>query len=167
MSNQNTFFYKLFVLLLCIFYLKPVYSGNQINDSAALNGITEVKVVYLIDFPHPQVTLGYLNDIDATRQSYIKQGVTPRLVLVFQGETVKYLSQQPDEELLFEYEKELKGIADTVAKFKELGIRMEICSVATDYYKVDNNRVLPGMTVVGDSSISMIGWQYQGYKAIY
>lgn len=149
------------------FYLNPVYATNKVNDSASLNGIKEVEVVYMINLPNPQSTLGYLQGIDATRKLYIEQGVTPRFVLVFEGQTVRYISQKPNEELLFEYPNELQGIADTVAKFKDLGVRMEICSVALDYFKLEHGSVLPGMTVVGDSSISMIGWQYQGYKAIY
>ncbi|WP_319380890.1 DsrE family protein [Thiomicrorhabdus sp.] len=156
------------LMALCLFSFQPAYAGGHpINDSVALNGLKEVKIVYLIDFPHPQRTDGYLKDIEATRQGYLKQGVEPKMVLVFQGETVKYLTRNPDEMLVFEYEKELNSIAETIARFKGYGVRMEICSVATAYFKVDNQTVLPGMTVVGDSSISMVGWQYQGYKAVY
>ncbi|MBO1926430.1 DsrE family protein [Thiomicrorhabdus sp. 6S2-11] len=167
LKQPFTFWQKLVLLALCVFAIKPTFANQSINDSVALNGIKEVKIVLLVDLPHPQSAAGYLREIDAMRQSYIQQGVTPKMVLVFQGETVRYLSKNPGEDLTFEFEKDLKSIADSVAKFKELGIRMEICSVATNYFKVDNDSILPGMTVVGDSAISMVGWQYQGYKAIY
>lgn len=43
---------------------------------------------------------------------------------------------------------------------------MEVCAVATRVFGVDNDAILPGMHVVGDGFVSLIGWQSQGYKLV-
>lgn len=137
-----------------------------VNDSAALNGIKEAKGVFLIDFTNPRKTAFYLNIIKGTHQGFVKQGVEPDMVLVFIGQTVKYLSTRPGDELAFEFEAELKSIAETVKELHDLGVRMEVCAVATGVFGVDNDTILPEMNVVGDGFISLIGWQTQGYKLV-
>ncbi|ODU00321.1 MAG: hypothetical protein ABS89_09155 [Thiobacillus sp. SCN 63-1177] len=44
--------------------------------------------------------------------------------------------------------------------------RHEVCAVATRVFNVDNATILPGMQLVGDGFISLIGWQTQGYKLV-
>ncbi|KUJ74416.1 hypothetical protein AVO42_03140 [Thiomicrospira sp. XS5] len=141
-------------------------STKPINDAVALNGIQEAKTVFLIDFTSPKKTALYLKTIHGTYRNYVKQGVKPKMVLVFIGETVRYLSTKPDETLVFEYESELSSIAESVKKFGELGVRMEVCAVATGFFNINNDTVLPGMEVIGDGFISLTGWQYQGYKLV-
>ena len=137
-----------------------------INDSASLNGIKEAKGVFLIDFTNPKKTALYLDVIKGTYQGFVKQGVKPDMILVFIGQTVKYLSTKPDDELELEFESELKSIAQTVKELHALGVRMEVCAVATKVFGVDNETILPGMEVIGDGFISLIGWQTQGYKLV-
>jgi intracellular sulfur oxidation DsrE/DsrF family protein len=146
----------------------PVSAMAQaaIDDSASLNGIKEAKGVFLIDFTNPKKTAFYLKVIKGTHQGFVKQGVKPDMILVFIGQTVKYLSTEPDDELELEFESELKSIAQTVRELYALGVRMEVCAVATKEFGVDNQTILPEMKVVGDGFISLIGWQTQGYKLV-
>lgn len=137
-----------------------------INDSASLNGIKEAKGVFLIDFTNPKKTAFYLDVIKETHQGFVKQGVKPDMILVFIGQTVKYLSTKPDDELELEFESELKSIAQTVKELHALGVRMEVCAVATKVFGVDNQTILPEIEVIGDGFISLIGWQTQGYKLV-
>ncbi|MDO9636855.1 MAG: DsrE family protein, partial [Thiobacillus sp.] len=60
----------------------------------------------------------------------------------------------------------LKAIAERVKELSQLGIRQEICAIATRVFNVPNETILPGLTLVGDGFISLIGWQTQGYKLI-
>ncbi len=146
----------------------PISSTAQsvIDDSESLNGLKEAKGVFLIDFTNPKKTAFYLKIIKGTHQGFIKQGVKPDMILVFIGQTVKYLSTEPHDELALEFESELKSISETVKELHALGVRMEVCAVATKVFDVDNQTILPGMKVVGDGFISLIGWQTQGYKLV-
>ena len=139
---------------------------KAIDDSAALNGVRETRSVFLIDFTNPRKTAFYLDVIRGTHAGLVRQGVKPNMVLVFIGETVKYLTTEPDDLLAMEFGDELASIAESSRAFKQLGVRMEVCAVATRVFGVDNATVLPEMEVVGDGFISLIGWQTQGHKLV-
>ena len=57
----------------------------------------------------------------------------------------------------------LMEIESNVEALAELGVRQEICAVATRVLGIDNKTILPGLTLVGDGFISLIGYQAQGY----
>ena len=143
-----------------------VRAAEAIDDSAALNGVKETRSVFLIDFTNPRKTAFYLNIINGTHEGLVRQGVTPDMVLVFIGETVRYLSTEPDDLLAMEYGDELTSIAESAKTLKAKGVRMEVCAVATEVFGVDNADVLSEMSVVGDGFISLIGWQTQGHKLV-
>jgi intracellular sulfur oxidation DsrE/DsrF family protein len=137
-----------------------------INDAAALQGVKEGKGVFLIDFSDPKKTAFYLEIIKGTHAGLARQGVKPNFVIVYIGPTVRFLSIAPDGELELEQGDALKAIAEQVKELSQLGIRQEICAIATRVFKVPNETILPGLTLVGDGFISLIGWQTQGYKLI-
>ncbi len=159
---------KLLVLVALWFFSfsLPATPSQVIDDKAALADLTVAKGVFLIDFNSPRKTAFYLEIIHSTYQGLLAQDVKPDLVLVFIGETVKYLSSDPEDLLFLEYETELASIAESVRKFNELGVRMEVCAIATRVFGIDNKSILPGMTIVGDGFISLIGWQAQGYHLV-
>ena len=75
----------------------PALADKTIDDSAALNGVRETQSVFLIDFTNPRKTAFYLDVIRGTHAGLVRQGVKPNMVLVFIGETVKYLTTEPDD----------------------------------------------------------------------
>ena len=155
-----------FVLLAFFSLLSATSYAKDINDSVALNGIKAAKSVFLIDFTNPKKTAFYLNIIAGTHKGLINQNVKSDMVLVFIGKTVSYLSTQPSDELELEYEDELASIQNSIQEFSKLGVRMEVCAVATKVFGVDNNTIPKQMNIVADGFISLIGWQTQGYKLV-
>ncbi|MEW8030400.1 MAG: DsrE family protein [Candidatus Thiodiazotropha sp.] len=151
---------------LLMFSMGSANAADTINDAAALNGVKETRSVFLIDFTNPRKTAFYLDIIRGTHAGLVNQGVKPNMVLVFIGETVRYLSTEPDDVLAMEYTKELDSIAATAKALKAEGVRMEVCAIANRVFKVDNATILPEMEVVGDGFISLIGWQTQGHKLV-
>jgi intracellular sulfur oxidation DsrE/DsrF family protein len=154
------------ILLIFFSFLTATSYAKEINDSAALNGVKAVKSVFLIDFTSPKKTDFYLKIILGTHEGLVKQGVQSDMVLVFIGKTVQYLSNLPSDELDLEFEDELASIQNSIQKFSKLGIRMEVCAVATKVFGVDNKTIPNQMNVVSDGFISLIGWQTQGYKLV-
>ena len=57
-------------------------------------------------------------------------------------------------------------IESNIASLAELGIRQEICAVATRVFGIENNTIVDGLTLVGDGFISLIGYQAQGYHLV-
>ncbi len=158
------------LLILCMLLFAPLLPAQAatvpINDAAALKGVKEGKGVFLIDFSDPKKTAFYLEIIRGTHAGLARQGVKPDFVIVYIGPTVRFLSTKPDDELELEQGDALKAVAEQVRELNKLGVRQDICAIATRVFKVPNATIPPGLTMVGDGAISLIGWQTQGCKLI-
>jgi intracellular sulfur oxidation DsrE/DsrF family protein len=158
------------LLILCMLLFVPLLTAQAatapINDAAALRGVKEGRGVFLIDFNDPKKTAFYLEIIRGTHAGLTRQGVKPDFVIVYIGPTVRFLSTRPDDELELEQGEALNAVAEQVRELNKLGVRQEICAIATRVFKVPNETILPGLTLVGDGFISLIGWQTQGYKLV-
>ncbi|MDX2506943.1 MAG: DsrE family protein [Gammaproteobacteria bacterium] len=157
---------QLFILILLILFTTAHVNAADINDSAALARISEAKSVFLIDFTNAKKTAFYLDIIRGTHKGLERQNVKSEMVLVFIGKTVQFLSTEPEDELALEFESDLATIQQSIKEFAKLGVRMEVCAVATKVFNVDNKSIPKEMNLVGDGFISLIGWQTQGYKLV-
>lgn len=154
-----------FAMFISLLYINTL-AAKEINDKVALNGIKEAKSVFLIDFTNVRKTAFYLNIIEGTHKGLVNQGVKPKMVLVFIGETVKYLSTKQDEAFEMENEEHLESIQNSIKRLAKLGVRMEVCAVATKVFKVPNETIPQEMDIIADGFISLIGWQTQDYKLV-
>jgi intracellular sulfur oxidation DsrE/DsrF family protein len=158
----------LVVITLLAATLSPVTAirAEDINDARALAGLKAAKGVFLVDIADPEKLAFYLDVIKGTHAGMVRQNVTPDLVVVFIGPSVPYLTTVPSDEIAMEYEDTLERIGGAVADLDRLGVRQEICAVATRVFNVDDKTVLPALNVVGDGFISLIGYQAQGYALV-
>ena len=152
--------------LLLLLSLTPLVAQAEINDANALKGVEVGKGVFLLDLANPKKLLLYLNVIQGTHAGMKRQGVKPEFVAVIIGPTVDYLTSKPKDEIEMEFESELKAIKQAVTELSALGVRMEVCAVATDVFKVDNKTLFNGLELVADGFVSLIGYQTQGYKLV-
>lgn len=157
----------LFALLSLLLVQSPAaIAAGPINDAAALGDLKQAKGVFLIDIGDPNKLNFYLEVIQGTYRGLKRQGVEPDFVLVYIGPSVKYLTSEPTQEAEAEAGGVLLNIEDNVERLAALGVRQEICAVATRVFGVDNSTVLPGLSLVGDGFISLIGYQAQGYHLV-
>ena len=158
---------KTLCTLLMVIFLTLGANANaaEINDSAALSGIKEGKGVYLISLDKPQKAALYLEIIKSTHQSMAAQGVKPDFILVYVGATVRFLTTEPAEEFT-EIKPVLQSIASSVKELNELGVQQEVCVIATNFFKVPNEKLLPGLSLVGNGFTSLIGYQAKGYGLV-
>ncbi len=158
------------MLIIFTLLFVPLFTAQAdvapINDAAALRGVKEGKGVFLIDFNDPKKVAFYLEIIKGSHAGLTRQRVKPDFVIVYIGPTVRFLTTAPDGELELEQGDTLKVIAALVKELHQLGVRQEICAIATLAFKVPNETVLPELSLVGDGFISLIGWQSQGYKLV-
>ncbi|MFW6021815.1 MAG: DsrE family protein [Guyparkeria sp.] len=141
-----------------------VQAAEPIDDTAALAGVEEAKGVFQIDFTEAEKTAFYLEVIRGTHANFERQGLDPDLVIVFIGPTVEFLTTEADEEVADPAT--LMRIESEVARLAELGVRLEVCAVATEVFGVDNDTLFDGLELTGDGFVSMIGWQAQGYHPV-
>lgn len=163
MSRSHPLFTGLLLLLLSHALLA---AAPAIDDRAALGDLKHAKGVFLVDIGDAKKLNFYLEVIQGTHRNMLAQGVEPDFVLVYIGPSVKYLTGEPSAETEAAAGGVLLDIEANVAKLAELGVRQEICAVATRVFGIDNATVLPGLTLVGDGFVSLIGYQAQGYHLV-
>lgn len=138
----------------------------EYRDTAALKGLKQGKGIFEVNLDNPQKTALYLEIIKSTHQSMAKQKVKPDFIIVFVGPTVKFLTTAPESELAGKHGDALKAIAASIRDLKRLGVKMEICVIANDFFKVPNDKILPDLSLVGNGFISLIGYQGKGYGLV-
>ena len=135
------------------------------DDSAALEGVTTGKVVFDINMADAEKMTLYLSVIAETVDDLERQGVTPEVILAFRGLSVKLVSTDRENMELTDYE-HLDRIAEQLGGLHARGVRIEACSVATRLFGIDNGTLLKGIKPVGNTFVSLTGYQAQGYASI-
>ena len=141
--------------------------GQGADDRQVLSGLKEVKVAFDITEGNGKALLNRLNIIDETRQSLVKQGVSPHFVLTFRGPATKLV--QTDASKIKPEDKEFSGkIADKIREMSKVaGVdSIEQCSVAIRQQETKAENVLPEIKVIGNSWISLMAYQSKGYGYI-
>ena len=135
------------------------------DDTDALKGVTQGRVVFDINMADPKKMTLYLAVIRETVDDLRRQGVEPDVILAFRGLSVRLISKDREQMELTDFE-HLDRIAEQLADLQDQGVRMEACSVATRLFKVDNATLLDGIKPVGNTFVSLTGYQAQGYANI-
>lgn len=135
------------------------------DDRSALQGVKSGKGIFDINITDVEKLPLYLQVIKETDDGLKKQGVKPDLIVVFRGGAVRFVSSSRTE---FSPEQTVSlGNADALLQeLVKRGVRFEVCAVATRLFKVDNASILPDVKVVGNTFISLIGYQAKGYAII-
>lgn len=156
----------IFGLVFFSFCIQLVQAESEPNDTNSLQGLGNSKVVFDITQGNPKILLGRLKLIERTAEMMIAQGVKPDFVLAFRGPASFYASS--DRELIpLETHDLADQIAAQISKMDtKKGLEFEQCSVATGFLKIKNESIYPEIQVVGNSWISLAGYQNKGYAYI-
>ncbi len=153
-------------LLLIFLHTVAYASQNGINDSVAIADMKVGKSVFLVDIGDAKKLNFYLQGIQGTHKTMKDQGVTPDFVMVYIGPSVKYLTSEPSAQTEEDAAGLLLDIESNIEALAALGIRQEICIIATKAFGINNSTIHSGLTLVGDGFISLIGYQEQGYHLV-
>jgi len=126
------------------------------NDRYALKGLKQAKAIFDVRLAELDKVLFNLGLIKETWEGINAQGVKPSLIISLRGPAVR----------LFTRDQAPQELVELLAELKKMGVRIEICSVATRVFKVDNARLIPEVILVGNVLTSQIGWQHKGYALI-
>lgn len=140
-------------------------SAEAIGDHAALKGVQSTRGLFDISLSDAESLELYLEVIQQTHDDLIRQGHKPDFVIVFRGPSVKLINTET-----WSYSEEdqerLKKASAMLTRLKEEGVNIEACSIATKLFKIDNATILPDIRVVGNTFVSLIGYQEQGYELV-
>lgn len=158
-------FYLLSILIVLCFAPGAYADQNQHSDGDALAGLKSSKTVFDINVSDVNKLDLYLGVIGKTRLDLLRQGVEPEIIIAFRGASVRLVNSET-----WSFSEEDQQVLNKVAAYlKELssqGVKLEACSIATDLYKVDNATILPEIKVVGNTFVSLTGYQSKGYALI-
>jgi intracellular sulfur oxidation DsrE/DsrF family protein len=147
--------------------LAPGVHAQAADDHDALAGMHDVKVAFDLHEGDAKALLARLNLIDETRQSLIRQGVTPHMVVAFRGPATRLVQTDADK-----IKPEDRPIAAQIAgkladMAKSPGVdSIEQCSLAIRQQGTKAENVVPPVKVVGNGWISLMAYQARGYAYI-
>jgi intracellular sulfur oxidation DsrE/DsrF family protein len=154
------------LILSAIMFSLPAMADEKAPlDTAALKGVKSGKGIFDINLSGPEKLPLYLEVIKETHAGLKAQGVKPELVVAFRGTSVKLLSSARAN-FSAEQKEALQQSDELIRELAKLGVRFEACAVATRLFGVENSSILPGVKVVGNTFISLIGYQSKGYALI-
>ena len=159
---------KNLIYMLLITVLIPaqnVLAASKPDDADALRGVDKGKVLFDINMTDAKKMTLYLAVIRETVEDLKRQDVEPDVILAFRGLSVRLIAKDREQLELTDFE-HLDRIAEQLADLRKQGVRMEACSVATRLFKIDNDSLLDGIKPVGNTFVSLTGYQAQGYANI-
>ena len=156
---------KFVVLLIAILLIPVTTFANQLADANALKGLKAVKVVCDVNVGDPKLLLRRMELIDETYTQLIDAGIKPTFIVAFRGPATNYVTRgtryvPPEQHGI---KKEIQGWID---QFHENGFTLEQCAIAARAQKVSYDDVLPQITVVQNSYISIVAYQNRGYALL-
>lgn len=149
-----------------LLFAAPSHANDKPSDAAALRGVSTGKVVWDISMADPDTLAVFLSVVRETCDDLVRQNVRPDMVLAIHGAPVRFVRVKR-EDLPFEAGipvDEINGILDDLAS--RSGVRVEVCSVANRLFGVENASIKPNFHVVGNTWVSLIGYQAQGYAVV-
>ena len=151
--------------LVLAFSAASVSASEKPGDAHALRGVDTGKVVFDVNMGDPKKMTLYLSVIRETVDDLRRQGVEPDVILAYRGKSVLLLAKDREKMDLTDFE-HLDRVAAQIADLQKEGVRVEACSVATRLFGVDNDGLLEGVVPVGNTFVSLTGYQAQGYANI-
>lgn len=126
------------------------------DDRFALKRLKQTRAIFDVRLAELDKLMFNLGLIKETFEGINNQKVKPTMIVSLRGPAVK----------LFTKDQAPPELRELLADLKKKGIRIEICSVATRVFKVDNSQLLPDIILVGNVLTSQIAWQNKGYALI-
>ncbi|BEH11242.1 MULTISPECIES: DsrE family protein [Geobacter] len=135
------------------------------TDRVALKGVRTGKAVFDVNVTDAEKLSLYLQVITETLEGLKTQGVRPEMVVAFRGAAVRFVST--DRKSFSADTIDALAEADAlIAGLAKQGVRFEACAIATRLFKVDNATILPQVSVVANTFISLVGYQARGYALV-
>ncbi|KUJ72369.1 DsrE family protein [Thiomicrospira sp. WB1] len=136
------------------------------NNDRALAGVDQATVLFDITLSDPAMLSAQMNVIRETYRDLEANGLTPKMVLAFHGRNVHFLTRHLDTVPLEDLA-QVETFNDNLSQLIALeGVRVEACAIAIRLFGADREAMREGVQVVGNTYISNMGYDKQGYTVI-
>lgn len=153
--------------LVGLFLVLSATPGFAIDARKTLKGMKAAKVVFDVNKDDPEKLLRALSAIRNVRNSLVRQGVQPDMIVSFRGTTVVCLVDMKENPDLDEYQEDvLDKISWNIIELKKAGVQLEICELALKLVGMEDTGLQPGIEKVENSLISLIVHQTNDYAMV-
>ena len=154
-------------MLVGLFLVVSAGSSLAADGQEPLQGLTAAKVVFDVKKDDPEKLLRALSAIRNVRNSLVRQGVQPDMVVSFRGPSVVCLVDKKENPDMDEYKEDvLDKISWNIIELKKAGVQLEACELALTLVGMENTGLQPGIKKVENSLISLIAHQNRGYAMV-
>ncbi len=155
-----------FILLLIMQQIPLIAkAASEVNDADALNQVDAAKAIFDVRVNKPEILVLYLQVIKQTHEDLIRQGQTPEFVVAFRGPSIRLITSE-NWSFSEEDQRNIEKSATLIEELKSRGVKLEACSVAARLFNVDRQTIIAAIKPVGNTFVSLIGYQTKGYKLI-
>ncbi|MFO8025056.1 DsrE family protein [Thiohalophilus sp.] len=140
--------------------------SDKPDDTRALQGIETGRILWDVTLGDPAALAGRLDVIQETYDDMLRQGVEPEMIFGFRGGAARLIARDTRHSELNQVT-EIKAVHQRLKSLLELdGVHMEACNIATRRINLGADDLLPGIELVGNTFLSIMGYQQQGYATI-
>ena len=155
---------KVYLVALLMVLPSMAVAGN-VDDSAALADLKQVKIICDVNVGEPKLLLRRLELIDETYSQLLDAGIRPTVVVAFRGGATHYVTRG-DKYVADENAATKREIQGWIEQFQLHGFRLEQCAIAAKSGEVDPADILPAILVVQNGYISLVAYQTRGYALL-
>jgi len=163
---MKKYFKFLYISVFGLAVSHAMVKAEKPNDTDALENVEVGKVVWDILVSRPDHLLFYFKLIDETYADLKRQNVDPDMVFIFHGHALHLIKSEPVEFL----PKDKQAHKEVLALINDLvarpGVRMEACSISAKNQGIENDGIISAVKMVGNTYVSLIGYQSKGYSVI-
>jgi len=159
LHRKNAMKYLRTTLLACSLLLPAAALTDTPGDTRAIAGMETGRIMWDITIGDPDRLIGRLDVIEQTFDDMVRQGLKPDMVFGFRGGAAGLIATSTD--------RNIEHIHERLQRLLERdGIHMEACSLATQRFGLAQKDLLPGIHLVGNTFLSIMGYEHQGYATI-
>lgn len=153
--------------LFLVFLAPGLVMAEKPSDQRALAGIESGKILWDITLANPEGLLSRLNVLEETYEDMVRQGVKPNMIFTFRGGAAGLIAADISH-LEMEKASAVGQVQYKLTEFmKRPGVHMEACQIATRRFNLTKqDHLMPGILLVGNTFLSIMGYENQGYTTI-
>lgn len=152
-------------LMLAVLLGMAGLSAAWAEEDEILKGVASTKVFFDFRNSDPKYAAVHAKLILLTHKDLKAMGKKPEFVVGFMSSAVKLVSSQRPGYGMAD-KADLDEIAKALSQMAQAGIRLEVCSTAAEYFKIDPATLHKDLKQVKHGWISEIGYQAKGYGLV-
>ena len=166
MNYMNTrYFTTIATVIFLVAFIVPSGAQTKYDNDRALKNVVQPNVYFDVNLDDSQKLLLRMNLLEQTVRQLKEGGLDMSVVIGFRGGASRFVTKG-DDYVLDDESGNKKKIQEWVSRFAAEGMIIEQCSIAADLLAIAHEDFLPGVQIVANGYVSLIGYQNQGYSVV-